>query len=694
MKLPRASLRVTWVIFTKELLDTLRDRRTLFMMIGVPVLLYPALILLSLQVAVMQHEHLERNVTRVVVDSPWPELRLWLQERDKIKLTESEHPAAALDAGEVDVVVQTPNFDLSNYNEKRSTPIHLLYDATKYESLDGALRVEEVLTQMSDKLLEERLTSAGLDAEYIEPLRVEQVNVAPPEKTTGNILGMVLPMMMVMMIALGAFYPAVDLTAGEKERGTFETLLSTPASKMSILLGKFNAVAVLALATGLLNLGSMAATFAAMLAQVQPLFQGDFALEMRFPWLSVLWVVLTLIPFSGLISAVMMSIAVFARSFKEAQNYVTPFLLIIMAPAMFALLPGIELGAGTALVPVLNVVLLFRGLMTAEATLPLVLLVLASTTVFAGLAVGLAAWLFSREDVVLGDQAPPLFSRRAVSDAPRALTPGSVLALYGALAILLFYAGTAIQGLDQIGGVLIVQYGLLLLPTLAFLWLKRVDPREALSLRMPPPLAWPGALLLALGALVLLIQLGVMQNRYVPTPAGMEEFFNELFSQGTQNWGVLGVLFAIAISPAICEEILFRGVILSGLRQSIPRLAVVLLVGLMFGAFHMSLHRLLPTAIIGVLLTYTCLRTGSIFPGMLMHAIINGTSVLIATGALPEWVVRGLHLDSLEKLGLPLPVLMIALGLAFTGFALIEHVPRRKRFTLSRDSSAVPAGLV
>jgi sodium transport system permease protein len=683
-----SAVRLTWTIFSKELLDTLRDRRTLFMMIGVPVLLYPALILLSLQVAVIQHEQLERRTTRVVVESPWPPLRLWLQERDRIKLVEAENPRAALDAGDVEVVVQTPDLDATALAENRTATIHLLYDATHFESLDGALRVEAVLAEMEKALLAERLQQAGISAEYIEPLNVAQVNVAPPEKTTGNLLGMVLPIMMVMMIALGAFYPAVDLTAGEKERGTFETLLSTPATKMTILLGKFHTVAVLALATGLLNLGSMAATFAVMLGQVKPLFEGDFALQLSLPWMSVLWIVLILIPFSGLISAVMMSIAVYAKSFKEAQNYVTPFLLIIMAPAMVALLPGAELSAPTALAPVLNVVLLFRALMVGDATVGMVLLVLASTVVFAGLAVSLAAWLFHREDVVLGDQTPSLFVKRARGEHADAVTPNAAIAFYLFMALLLFYGSGFLHEMEPISGLLVLQWGLLLLPALGFLRYFRINLRTALSLRPARSLAWGGMLLLTAGAVVLLMQYGIFQQRHFPAPSGLEETFSALFQNGMEQWGIPGVLFAMSITPAVCEEILFRGVLLSALRRVLPAAAVIMVVGVLFGAFHMSAHRFVSTAAIGVLLTYVCLRSGSIYLSIAMHALINGSSVLVATGALPAFLRDRIDPVQLQEHGVPWPALALAAGCALIGLAILEYSTHAPRWTWRRIRGA------
>src|SRR5690606_29593697 len=141
-----------------------------------------------------------------------------------------------------------------------------------------------------------------------------------------------------------------------------ETLLSTPASKLDIVAGKFLAVFTLAMATGLLNLASMAGTFAVTFSQANAALDGTLPFEFQLPLASVAVIVLAMVPLGVMISAIMMAVAVFARSFKEGQNYVTPALLLITMPAGLAALPGIELNAYTAVPPILNVVLLFRAL--------------------------------------------------------------------------------------------------------------------------------------------------------------------------------------------------------------------------------------------------------------------------------------------------------------------------------------------
>lgn len=625
--------RTVWTIFRKEVLDTVRDRRTLIMMLGVPIVLYPGLTLLMVQVAMVQQNSLQQQDTRVALAKDTPALLgEWLQPLERLKIEHPADPDAALTTGDVDVVVVALADFAAQLDARQRPSIELRFDATELRSRSGADRVGEILQKKFDALHDQWLKERSLTEGHVSPFKVDEKNVASEKKKSGTLLGITLPALLIIMLALGAFYPAVDLTAGEKERGTFETLLSTPCSKLEIVTGKFMTVFGLSLLTALLNFASMAATLALVISQARGANGANSGglPEIHLDLAGVVGVLLILLPLALLISALMMSIAVFARSYKEAQNYMTPFVLLITLPAMIGALPGIKLTGTAALVPVANVVLLFKDLMTGEAKLDAVFAVLVSNSVFAGLALLFAAWLFQREDVVLGGGALSL-DRRAVR-ASRLPSPGLSLGAFFTVFVLIMYLGTLVQGWRLLPGLLITEYVLILGPALGLLWYFRVDFREALSLRAPSVAGIIGALLCGLGALVLVMQVGAWHNKVLPVPQELQEAFAHLFSEG--NLAVL--LFVVALAPALCEEALFRGVIFAGLKERMHPAATILLVGALFGLFHLSIYRMLPTGLLGVVLTYFVWRTGSIYPGMLVHALVNGASILIATGHVPH----------------------------------------------------------
>jgi len=668
--------RIASTIFRKEILDTLRDKRTLIMMVGVPIVLYPMLMLLVMQVALVQQSSMDATVSRVAIQMPDPAMaEAWLKEAEKVELVKPVDGRAALDAGDVDAVVVIEAHAAEALASGESTQVSILYDRTEFRSLRAADRVRNALNKALVALRAERLAAAGMNEAYITPLRIVDENIAPPKKTSGTLLGAILPTLMIIMIALGAFYPAVDLTAGEKERGTFETLLSTPCTKLEIVSGKFMAVFLQSILVGLLNFLSMSATLAFAFSQAGSSADGGAPLiAFELPLSAFPIALVMLVPLAFLISAAMMSIAVLARSFKDAQNYMTPFFMLILLPAVIAGLPGIELTPITQLIPIANVVLLFKELMIGEATLAQCFTVFLTTAVFATLALLLAAWLFQREEVILSEErGVPLTLNRKLYEATSVPTPGMAMTLFCGIMVMILYLGSLAQGWDILLGLVFTEYVLILLPVVAALWYFKISFRETLSLRGFGLGSLAGMLLCTFGGLIFVVELGAWNNKVLPVPEEMQAAFAALFSGGSTLGGLVVLLLVVALSPAVCEEALFRGVMLSALRRRMHTVAVVLVVGLLFGLFHLSIYRVAGTAAIGVLLTYIVLRGGSIYLSVIAHGLINGISILIATKHAPAPLLQWLEAAEVESQGLPWTVLAAGLALLLVGVALLER---------------------
>ena len=323
------NLRTIRTIAAKELLETLRDKRTLMAMIGIPLILYPLILLVGTQAIVYRQGKTERETSRVVLAPGVPaNVVTWLGEDDRIEVVggDAANAAAGLADKKFDAVLRPGDdanpTDLATVLDDGGTlPLMLEFDSTIHRSAAARGRISERLRDAADALVGKRLETAGVPPSLIKPLDLQGSDLAPPKKRAGNLLGNTLPMLMIMMLGLGAFYPAVDLTAGEKERGTFETLLATPTSRREIVWGKFFAVVGLSLATGLLNLGSMAVTLWFQLKQLTaagPQATGGMDLAaLSITPLEVGVMLLILIPLAVLISACMMSLALMARSSKR-----------------------------------------------------------------------------------------------------------------------------------------------------------------------------------------------------------------------------------------------------------------------------------------------------------------------------------------------------------------------------------------
>ena len=675
--------RIVRIIFCKELVETLRDKRTLVVMIGIPVVLYPLLILVMGQAAILQRSKTTEAESKVAVGDGAPEsLREWIGAIPKVRIVDSGNPDEDLLAGDLDAAVLADDDAASNLENDRAAHITVQYDATEPDSREAFSRLEEGLSKEGDRILRDRLTETGVNQEFAEPLKVEKEDVAPQKKKTGTMLGTILPMIMIIAIGLGAFYPAVDLTAGEKERGTFETLLSTPTSKAEIVCGKFLTVFCLSMITGILNLGSMMLSMAYQFSQMaSKLGERAERFDVDLMHVSPANIVLTLlllVPLAFFICSVMMSIALLARDFKDAQNLVTPFFIIVMLPGMITTLPGMELTRTTMLFPIANVALLLKGLLTDKVTLDIAFGVFLTTGVYALLSLVAAVRLFQREDVILSEEKGlPLTIRRSAFAPRPAPTPGMSLVLFSIALLLLFYVGIYVQSRDVISGLLITEWCLILLPPVLILAYTRVDLRASLSLRAPSRGALLAAVLTAAGMLILAIQAFTWQNKIMPVPDWIIQEMEKLFDGGESLGGFLVLLVAFAVSPAICEEVLFRGAILSGMRSKLSPTMSVLVVSALFVLIHASVYRLLPTALFGLVAGYLVLRSGSIFPGMLFHFLVNAAVTFASTDRIPARLRGFTESAEFIERGFPAWVLATAVVVFVAGVAILEITERR-----------------
>lgn len=659
--------RLARIILAKELRETLRDRRSVALMVLLPVVLYPALLLLVVQVAGAQKAELESRTARVaLLGEPPPqglvEALAAVEGLESVSPPEGT-PEAILAAEGADVVlVLEPGFSAALVDG--TAPATLVVDETRDLSRLAQERVDEALRSWRTDILERRLTLRGLPPTFARPLEVTVRNAAPPAQMGAFVLSQVLPLLLILTVILGAFHPAVDLTAGEKERGTLQTLLTAPIRSTDIVAGKFLAVCVMALLAGAVNIGSIGLVFGQATAMV-----GGLELSLSAGTLALLF--LTVVAMGLFFSALMMTVAVLARSYKEAQHLLTPLYLACVVPAMLAQLPGMELSAAAALVPAVNLALLAKGLLQGRVSPDAVFLVLASTALYTALVLALAARLFRSAPVLLGETVGlrPLFSRER---APMRPTPSAAeaLALFAVLFVLLYYVGSLLQQLHLLGGVAATLWGLLLPATVLFAVTARVDLRTTLRLRRPSPRALLAALLCGLGAWAVVSALVVpLQSRFFPVPKELVETLEGLLDVPKGPLGAAVLVFVLAFTPAVCEEVAFRGFILSGFGGTRPRAGAVVASALLFGVLHLSLYRFAGTFALGLIAGVLAVRSRSLAPPVLFHFASNGT-LLLASQLAPEWGM----VDPAS--GMPAPLAIVAgVALLLSGLALVWRAP-------------------
>jgi sodium transport system permease protein len=267
----------------------------------------------------------------------------------------------------------------------------------------AAGNLENYLKEYRDSIAANRLEANHLPADLLKPFQLRRESIASPEKEAGAILGGIIAYVLILMCLNGAMSPAVDLTAGEKERGTMETILSSPVSRTHLVLGKFFLVLTASLITAILLMISIGAS-SALLQKSQVLNQmtaeGEPAAHFALGPKAIASVVIMAIPLAVLFSAGLITIALFAKTNKEAQSYIAPLMFLVLIPAVAAMLPGVELTPKLAVVPLLNVSLLCKELVTGDYHWNYIVLIFASTCVYAAGALYLAVKMFQRESVL------------------------------------------------------------------------------------------------------------------------------------------------------------------------------------------------------------------------------------------------------------------------------------------------------
>jgi ABC-type Na+ efflux pump permease subunit len=282
------------------------------------------------------------------------------------------------------------------------SPIGVYHDSTRSRSTIALARLQERLAAHADTTREALAHTRAVDVAALEPIEVRTRDLATSAEEGALALSLMLPMLLVIMAVIGAFFPAVDLTAGEKERRTAETTLLLPIPRTAVHLGKILAVTASGMVATSLNLVALALSAGHLMGQL------GADLEVRLPYGALLAIAPLALLFVFFVSAVLTGIAGLAASFQEGQALLGPVQLIFIFPAMAASLPGLELGYGTALIPVVNVALAFRELLVGHSGLGPVLLTGAALLGYAVLALHVSVRILSREGVALAGQTIPL----------------------------------------------------------------------------------------------------------------------------------------------------------------------------------------------------------------------------------------------------------------------------------------------
>jgi sodium transport system permease protein len=380
-------------IYRKEMLDMVRDRRTLISMVLVPIAAMPVLFLfMGRMISSAEKRAGEEAVTIAVQGSErLPGLRNALVGAG-FQLVDKADLKAAVEKKEIAAGVE-PIVLPSGVKEVR-----IYADQTREGSGVAAGKIRTALDLFKENLAKQQLLARGVPADVLSPFTVKRVDLAPAKKMAGMVWGSMLGYVVVLLMFSGGMYPAIDLTAGEKERRTLEVLLSAPAGRDEIILGKILATTSAVAITALLSILSLVvslryADFGKASKMLRP---GGMPLDT-----SVLpLVMLALVPTAIMAASIMIAIALFAKSFKEAQSYLTPLIMAVIFPLIAGMLPGIQLTPALAVIPLFNVCQLIKEIFQGDFNRLSFAITMVSNIVYAGIAFFAAVQVFKSEKVL------------------------------------------------------------------------------------------------------------------------------------------------------------------------------------------------------------------------------------------------------------------------------------------------------
>lgn len=642
----------------KELLETLRDRRTLGTLLLMPLLVYPLLSMAlnrfvlssggstaAYRVAVetAADADLIKPVLNPISNPPPPavdqvfdgqlaefELFLpWSAEAGGVK------PVVALEQGQVDLIARPIAKDHSFIRE--------IEIVTRSGDANGENARQILLSRLQWWQIK-RYGGATID------ITVSTIGTT----VKSSVLASLIPLVLVLMTITGAVYPAIDLTAGERERGTMEALMASPVPPFAVLTAKYVAVIAVAMVTAVANLTAMFVTLS--VSGLMEMVSGGGPLPLwTFPMMFAL-----LLLFATFFSAVLLSLTSYAKSFKEAQAYLIPVMLLSITPGMLALLPGIELAGPLAVVPLINIVLLARELLAGTATAAPAAIAVVSTLAYAAAALGVAAKLFGGDAASRSGSVSLAATFRRPDEPSSTPTPASaafVLALlvptyFLGSSLLIQYLGNLSASLQgdapelplseqvslQISSMWLSAIALWIIfggvPALAA-FVGRCRMASTYRMRRVSPMAFVSAALIGVGAwtiaheaFVLYVSIfgGLDLDRITKTKAVLEAWTQ------VPPWIILTCL---AATPAIVEELCFRGFLFSAFSKHLSPAKVILLTSAMFGLFHvltgnaLLFERFLPTTLLGLILGWVAWRSGSVWPGMVIHFIHNSLLTML-----------------------------------------------------------------
>ena len=391
-----------FTILKKELIDIIRDRKTIAFTILLPILIYPVLFQVMSITMKSSQEDAKKEINIVINGDKDSNLSKLLTSQENIKEKSYDNPKKALKDGDLQLIINIPSNVDEEIEKGNSVDLEIFIDDQSEKSTIAGSMVESLINDYSKSIVESRLSELNVDSKILSPINIETksgINEDGTNNSNANtILGMI-PALIVIMLLSPTMGLAADLGAGEKERGTFEPLLSTSVNRNSILWGKITTISIVSVLTLLLSMVSLLVSFNGFVNSVTEGIGEGINLNINI--ITILFIILFCIFIIIFMSTRQVVISISARSTKEANTYLSGLIIPIMILAFIPIYMDVKnIGIIFFNIPIINSICVMKEIMIGIYNTTHILIVLAWHIFYVALALIIAKILFSREELI------------------------------------------------------------------------------------------------------------------------------------------------------------------------------------------------------------------------------------------------------------------------------------------------------
>lgn len=630
-------------IIEKESRVLLRNKRILFGLIA-PFALLPILLYGYNYFSERAEANTAETASRIYMyesaeaqngGEPLPiELRALFDDASQLELIESseipEGLEAAIENRKIDLVLTYKTSDVGH-------EFLLKYDFGRGAGTRANERVMEVLDVFAETQRNNLLRSAGLEILEKADVELTATDMASEEEVSGRSLGEILPLVLVLYTLMMIINFSTELTTAEKESETLETLLSVPLTRVEMVLGKlFSCI--------LFSVVSMALILIGMYF-IMPIFVDTSALGFALSPKLFVGIFLTLLPLLFIGSGLSIAVGMFASSYKESGAYVTPLVFLFMVPAYIATTPGIELNTTLSMVPILNATLLIKDALINRFDLVYFSIAFFVNLLFAVMSLAFMFKVFTTEKILFGSGKELSFRLQRKKIARRD-TIEAVDVFMGLAVIIVLYINLNVilpNYMTFESVFYFSQYGIFMILPLLIIWYLKAKLKTSIGLVKPDSRGILPSMSFWIAALSLSLLYQIFISDFVSEVPTLVDLQDQL-----EGWSIWKQFFFVALTPAICEEILFRGFALRPLEKTFGGKWAIILTALAFAIVHLDFVRLVPTFALGLAFGYAAVKSRSIFPSMALHLLNNSFALFMPeTFMLQSWQLALIFATSL-----------------------------------------------